>query len=42
MNIRLLAALALSWVNAPSQCLPETGSWTFTRSVLDFVKKFVK
>ncbi|MCF7788439.1 MAG: hypothetical protein K9N47_20125 [Prosthecobacter sp.] len=31
-----------SWVSAPSQCLPETGDWTFTRSVLDFVKKFVK
>ena len=31
-----------SWVSAPSQCLPETGNWTFTRSVLDFVKKFVK
>ncbi len=31
-----------SWVSAPSQCLPETASWTFTRSVLDFVKKFVK
>jgi hypothetical protein len=28
-----------SWVGAPSQCLPETGRWTFTRSALDFVKK---
>jgi len=29
-----------SWVKAPSQGLPETGPWTFTRSVLDFSRKF--
>lgn len=31
-----------SWVSAPSQCIPETADWTFTRSVRDFVRKFVK
>lgn len=31
-----------SWVQSPSRCLPETGEWTFTRSVRDFVKKFVR
>jgi len=31
-----------SWVDAPSASLPETEPWTFTRSVLDFSKKFVK
>jgi hypothetical protein len=31
-----------SWVGAPSQCIPETADWTFTRSVRDFAKKFVK
>ncbi|MCC6882176.1 MAG: hypothetical protein WBE58_13735 [Verrucomicrobiales bacterium] len=31
-----------SWVGAPSQCLPETADWTFTRSVRDFAKKFAK
>lgn len=30
-----------SWVGAPLQTVPETGEWTFTRSVLDFVRKFV-
>lgn len=30
-----------SWVGAPSCCVPETDPWTFTRSVLDFAKKFV-
>lgn len=29
-----------SWIQAPSQCLPESGEWTFTRSVRDFVRKF--
>lgn len=29
-----------SWVAGPSQSLPETGEWTFTRSVLDFCKTF--
>lgn len=29
-----------SWVGAPLQTVPETGEWTFTRSVLDFVRKF--
>lgn len=31
-----------SWVQAPDRCLPETGEFTFTRSVIDFVNKFVK
>jgi len=31
-----------SWIQAPSQCLPETADWTFTRSVRDFARKFVK
>ncbi len=31
-----------SWINAPSRCLPETGEFTFTRSVRDFSRKFAK
>lgn len=31
-----------SWIGAPSQPLPETGDWTFMRSVRDFARKFVK
>jgi hypothetical protein len=31
-----------SWVNAPAQCVPETNDFTFTRSVRDFVQRFVK
>ena len=31
-----------SWEQAPDRCLPETGEYTFTRSVNDFVKKFVR
>jgi hypothetical protein len=31
-----------SWVEAPSRAVPETGQWTFTRSVLDFARKFVR
>jgi len=31
-----------SWVGAPSRSLPETGDWTFTRSVRDFCRRFVK
>ena len=31
-----------SWVAAPARCLPETGEFTFTRSVLDFSRKFAK
>lgn len=31
-----------SWIGAPSQAVPETGDWTFTRSVRDFARKFVK
>ncbi len=31
-----------SWVGAPGQCLPETADYTFTRSVHDFVQRFVK
>ncbi len=30
-----------SWVGAPSRSVPETGEWTFTRSVRDFAIKFV-
>jgi hypothetical protein len=29
-------------VGAPSRSIPETADWTFTRSVRDFAKKFVK
>lgn len=29
-----------SWIHAPSQCLPESDPWSFTRSVLDFARKF--
>ena len=31
-----------SWVGAPSRAVPESGDWTFTRSVRDFARKFVK
>ena len=31
-----------SWVGAPSRSVPETDEWTFTRSVLDFCRRFVK
>ena len=31
-----------SWIDAPSHSVPETAPWTFTRSVLDFSRKFVK
>jgi hypothetical protein len=31
-----------SWVGAPSRTLPETADWTFTRSVRDFCRRFVK
>jgi hypothetical protein len=31
-----------SWLNAPSKCLPEDGSFTFMRSVHDFAEKFVR
>lgn len=31
-----------SWIQAPSGCLPESGDFTFTRSVRDFAEKFVK
>jgi hypothetical protein len=31
-----------SWIGAPSQSVPETEPWTFTRSVLDFTRRFVK
>jgi hypothetical protein len=30
-----------SWVGAPVQTLPETAEWSFTRSVLDFSRKFI-
>jgi hypothetical protein len=31
-----------SYVGAPSHSIPETDPWTFTRSVLDFSRRFVK
>lgn len=31
-----------SWVGAPSACLPDTADWTFTRTVRDFCRHFVK
>lgn len=31
-----------SWVGAPSRAVPETDEWTFTRSVRDFCRRFVK
>jgi hypothetical protein len=31
-----------SWLEAPSKSTPETELWTFTRSVLDFTRKFAK
>jgi hypothetical protein len=31
-----------SWINAPSRIVPEDEHYTFTRSVLDFARKFVK
>ena len=31
-----------SWIEAPSHSVPETDSWSFTRSVLDFTRRFVK
>jgi hypothetical protein len=30
-----------SWVGEPSSSVPETADWTFTRSVRDFVERFV-
>ena len=31
-----------SWVGAPSNCVPETADFTFTRSVRDFVRLYVR
>ena len=31
-----------SWIGAPAPCLPDTSGFTFTRTVRDFVQKFVK
>ncbi|MEI6504084.1 MAG: hypothetical protein WCP21_23980 [Armatimonadota bacterium] len=31
-----------SWIGAPSQSVPESGLFTFTRSVLDFARRFVR
>jgi hypothetical protein len=31
-----------SWIAAPSASVPETGEFTFTRSVLDFVRRFAR
>jgi hypothetical protein len=31
-----------SWISAPGNCVPETAEFTFTRSVRDFARKFVK
>ena len=30
-----------SWIDIPSESVPETADWTFTRSVLDFCRRFV-
>jgi hypothetical protein len=30
-----------SWVGAPASTLPDSGEWTFTRSVRDFTQRFV-
>lgn len=35
-------AVVESWVQAPSHSVPETGEFTFTRSVLDFARKYLK
>ena len=31
-----------SWVGAPERCVPDTGDFTFTRSVHDFARTFVR
>jgi hypothetical protein len=31
-----------SWVGAPSRAVPDSGEWTFTRSVRDFCRRFAK
>ena len=31
-----------SWLDAPANCLPETGEFTFTRSVSDFSRRFAR
>jgi hypothetical protein len=31
-----------SWVDAPARCVPDSGEFTFTRSVRDFSRRFVK
>ncbi|MFC1596383.1 hypothetical protein ACFL5Q_00355 [Planctomycetota bacterium] len=31
-----------SWIEAPSRSTPESEPWTFTRSVLDFTRKFAR
>lgn len=31
-----------SWVGAPSRTVPDSDDFTFTRTVRDFVRKFVK
>ena len=31
-----------SWIDAPSHSVPETDPWTFSRSVLDFCRRFVR
>lgn len=31
-----------SWIKAPSRRVPDGAEWTFTRSVRDFLKTFVK
>ncbi len=31
-----------SWVGAPSRAVPENAEWTFSRSVLDFSRKFAE
>jgi hypothetical protein len=31
-----------SWIGEPPRCVPETDEWTFTRSVRDFCRTFVR
>ena len=31
-----------SWIGAPAQCVPDSDEFTFTRSVRDFVRRFVQ
>ena len=31
-----------SWIEAPSRSVPETADFTFTRTVLDFTRRFAQ